>query len=153
MIDAKRLRTVLRVRELKADSAALALAQARGLVRVAEAAREAMEDHQRRIVEDASTAQISGEPMRVPPLLEYERHLARRLVEQDARIVALERGAEAKRAEAEAKLKDQRVIERVLDRAAEERRAVVARADRKRLDEQSAMRAARTRASLGRRSE
>jgi hypothetical protein len=86
-------------------------------------------------------------------LLEYERHLARRLVEQDARIVALEREAEAKRAEAEAKLKDQRVIERVLDRAAEERRAVVARADRKRVDELSAIRAAQTRASLGRRSE
>lgn len=153
MIDAKRLRTVLRVRELKADSAALALAQARGRVRVAEAARESMEDHQRRIVEDASTAQISGDPMRVPALLEFERHLARRLVEQDARIVALEREAEAKRAEAEVKLKDQRVIERVLERAAEERRAVVARADRKRLDEQSAIRAARARASLGRRPE
>ena len=91
--------------------------------------------------------------MRVPPLLEYERHLARRLVEQDARIVGLERDAEAKRAEAEAKLRDQRVIERVLDRAAEERRVVLARADRKRLEEQSAIRAAPARASLARRPE
>ena len=135
--------TLLRVRKRQEDLKAGAFAQAQRSVRRAEAERTEILAYQQRIVYGAERASKTlDNPASVRHYLLFERHLARRAVDKDSEIAALKNVAEDRRQELETSMKEKRMVERLLERAHEERERRRAEMERKAADEIASIRAA-----------
>lgn len=141
--DSRGYATLLRVRKRQEDLKAGAFAEAQRSVRRAESERSEIVAYQQRIVYGAERASKTLENVTsVRQYLLFERHLARRAVDKDSEIGALKNVAEDRRQELESSMKQRRMVERLLERAREERERRRAELDRKAADETASIRAA-----------
>ena len=141
--DSRGYATLLRVRKRQEDLKAGALAEAQRSVHRAEAERAEVLAYQQRIVYGAERASKSLENVSsVRQYLLFERHLARRAVDKDSEVAALKNVADDRRQELETSMKERRMVERLLERAHEERARRRAELEQKASDEMASIRAA-----------
>jgi flagellar export protein FliJ len=112
-----RLATVLRVRKRQEDMRAQALAETQSVIQKAQHQRDELTALQRMMLTDAdSLTREAFDAADVRRYFQYERHLARRVVDTDAQLAELKGVAEDRRAELEEASQKKKAIERLEDR-------------------------------------
>lgn len=115
-----RLETVLRVRKRQEDLRAMALAETQAGIGKAQRRRNELTAMQRSALTDASArTQEAFDAADVRRFFQYERHLARNVVETDARLAQMQDIADNRRVELEEASRKKRAIERLRDRHAQ----------------------------------
>jgi flagellar export protein FliJ len=141
-----RYETLLRVRQRQEELKAMAFAEVKREIQIAEMQREEILNQQRQMLEEAKSR--VGGAFRVDDVrgyYQYERHLARLAVEKDARIVELKDVAEKRRQELEEALKARRMIEKISEREMTAFRTSVGKKEQAALDESASNQAAMSR--------
>lgn len=114
-----RLETVLRVRQRQLDMRAMALAETQAGIGKAQRRRNELTAMQRDALLDADArTREAFDASDVRRFFQYERHLARNVVETDARLAELRKVADDRRAELEEASRKKRAIERLRERHA-----------------------------------
>lgn len=127
---------LLRVRERQEQLRAQALASTRREIRIHEHQRDALHQEQARMFAEAGReSQESLSARRIHGYFQYERHLARETVEQDAAIRELRNVEAERRAELEEAMKRKRIVERLHERDLEERLEEFRKMEQKNADE------------------
>lgn len=112
-----RLETVLRVRKRQEDLRAMALAETQAGIGKAQRRRDELSAMQRLALTNASAVtQSAFDAADVRRYFQYERHLARNVVETDARLAELNGIAADRRLELEEASRKKRAIERLRER-------------------------------------
>ena len=112
-----RYETLLRVRKIREDQQAQRLAEVRHAIARAEQELRSLQDEQARVFADvAQSARDHFDAADIQYLYNYERFLARRAVECDARIASLRRLERERLAELETANRRKRVVERLKER-------------------------------------
>lgn len=115
-----RLETVLRVRKRQEDLRAMALAETQAGIGKAQRRREELTAMQRSALTEASArTRAAFDAADIRRFFQYERHLARNVVETDARLAELHGIADNRRVELEEASRKKRAIERLRDRHAQ----------------------------------
>ena len=128
--------TLLRVRKHMEEQKAQVLAATRREIRVAEGERNSITEEQRRALDTAGNlAREVFDPSDVRRYYQYERHLARLVVQKDAEIRGLKRRADKERRDLEEAMKKRRVAEKLEERTAAAYEAYIRKEDQKQADE------------------
>lgn len=131
-----RLATVLRVRKRQEDMRAQALAETQSVIQKAQHLRDDLSTLQRTMLMDAdSLTRNDFDAADIRRYFQYERHLARRVVDTDAKLAELKSVAEDRRAELEEATQKKKAIERLEDRHREAVEAEARYWDQRSIDE------------------
>ncbi|MBX7257134.1 MAG: flagellar export protein FliJ [Candidatus Hydrogenedentes bacterium] len=142
--DPERFDTLLRVRKRQEQLRAQSLAEVRTQIRSVQRQRQQISEEQVRMIHEASEA--VGEQLAGPEIhmfFQYERHLARLVVERDATLRRLRTVEEERRSALEDSMKRRRVVERLQERYQQEAATEQRKMEQKLNDEIAGVRASR----------